>query len=197
MCLIIGINGQLEIEPIENVDVRENPRFLMLDDLFPLHVELVAFVLQDVGHQADAVGEDVDVDVRSLADVSGHDAADEPGTKRPEQPHEAQSLEPHGAKVLSAAITLVDAGKVLNLFTNFGVGGEVFRLDAFATELLGRLALGGVILRFDALVHQSSGIKGDLPAKLVIGHFLSCAVTKPINAARGFISSYLEMLAKE
>src|SRR5438552_17551284 len=81
---------------------------------------------------------------------------------------------------------------MLNLFADFGVGGEVLGFNAFAAELLGRLALSGVILRFDALVHQPGGVERDLPTKFVIGHFLSGAVTKPINAARGFISSYLE-----
>src|SRR5713226_4553555 len=125
MRLVLGIYRQLEIELIEDMNVGKNPRFLMLDDLLSLDVELVAFVFQYVGDQTDAVRENMDVDVRPLADVPGHNAADEAGAKRPQQPHESQRLQAHGPKVLRAAIAFVDAGKMLNLVADFCVGGEV------------------------------------------------------------------------
>ncbi len=179
MRLVFGVNGELEIESIVNVNVGEDPRLLMFDDLLALDVKWVTFIFQNVADQADAVGENMDVDVGSFADVSGHNAADEPGPERPEQSHEAQGVEPHIAEILNSAVAFVDAGEMLDLFADFGVGGEVFGFDAFAAQLLGRLALGGVVLGFDALVHQPGGIERDLPAKFVIGHSFHAPLPSP------------------
>src|SRR5713101_3622967 len=137
MRLVLGVNRELEIESIVNVNVSEDPRLLVLDDLFSLHVKLVSFIFQNVGDQADAVGKDVNIDVGSFAHVSGHNAADEPGPKRPEQTHEAQGVKPHIAEILNSAVAFMDAGEMLDLFADFGVGGEVFGFDAFAAQLLG------------------------------------------------------------
>ena len=77
MGLVLVIDGQLEIEAVEDVDVRENSQFLELGDRFAFNIELVALVLQNIGDEAGTIGEDVDVDVGALANVPGHDAADE------------------------------------------------------------------------------------------------------------------------
>ena len=92
MGLVLGVDGQLEVEAVVDVDVREDARLAVLDDLLALDVELVALLFEQVGDEAGAVAEDVQVDVGALADVAGHDAADEPRPERPQQPHQAQAL---------------------------------------------------------------------------------------------------------
>ncbi len=87
-------------------------------------------LLEQVGDQGGAVGEDVHVDVGAFADVAGHDAADQPRPEGAQQPHQAQCFEAHVAEVLGASVAFVDAGEELDLVADFGVGGEVFGFDA-------------------------------------------------------------------
>ena len=79
----------------------EDPLLIVLDDPLVLDVVLHAQLVERVGHERQAVAEDVDVDVRALADVAGADAADQPGPESGQQPHEPQGVEPHVAQVSS------------------------------------------------------------------------------------------------
>ena len=49
MDLILGVDRQLEIERAEDVNVREDSLFAVLDDLLPLDVELEALVFEHGG----------------------------------------------------------------------------------------------------------------------------------------------------
>ena len=60
------------------------------------------------------------------------------GRNGPQQPHQAQGLEAHVAQVLGAAVAFVEAGEELDLVADFGVGGEVFGLDAAAGRAVWR-----------------------------------------------------------
>src|SRR5881398_3710522 len=100
MGLVFRVDGQLEVEAIVDVDVREHPRLLELDDLLALDVELEALALQYVGKQAHGIGEHVDVDVGAFADVAGHHAADEARAEGPQDAHEAQRFQAHFAQML-------------------------------------------------------------------------------------------------
>jgi len=55
----------------------------------------------------------------------------------------------------------MDAGEHLNLFANLGIGGKIAGLDVAPAETLGRLAFGGEILGFYALIHEPGGFQSD------------------------------------
>ena len=76
---------------------------VVLDDPLVLDVVLEAQLVERVGHQGEAVAEDVDVDVGALADVAGQDAADQPRPEACQHAHEPQGIEPHVAQVSPAA----------------------------------------------------------------------------------------------
>ncbi len=107
MGLVLGVDGQLEVVAVVDVDVGEGAGLAVLDDLLAFDIELVAFVFQEVGEESGAVGEDVDVDVGALADVAGHDAADQPRAEGTDLPHEAQCFQPHLAQMSGAFVALV------------------------------------------------------------------------------------------
>src|SRR4051794_36105219 len=110
MGLIFRVDGQLEVEAVVDVDVSENTSYCKFDNLLALDIELNTFRVQQVGDEPDCVREDVNIDVRALADVSGHDTADEPGTKGAEEPHQPQRFKAHLAEVLGAFVPFVDTG---------------------------------------------------------------------------------------
>ena len=58
-------------------------------------------------------------------------------------------------------LALVGAGEDLDQFADFGVGGEVARLDRPAADAVGGLALGGEVFGLHPVVHQTGGFKGD------------------------------------
>ena len=164
--LVLGVDGQLEVEAVVDVDVREDARLAVLDDLLALDVELVAFVFEQVGDEADAVGEDVQVDVGALADVAGHDAADQPRPERAQQPHQAQGVEAHVPEVGGAFVAFVEAGEELDLVADLGVGGEVVGFDAAAAEALGGLAFGGEVFGLARARTSAGGFQSDRLAEL-------------------------------
>ena len=168
--LVLGVDRQLEVEAVVNVDVREDTRLAVLDDLLALDVELEPSCSRRSADQGGAVAEDVQVDVGAFADVAGHDAADQPRPEGPQQPHQAQRLQAHVAQVFGAAVAFVDAGEDLDLVADFGVGRKVFGFDPLAAEPFGGLAFGGEVLGLDALVHQAGGFKGDRLTKFAQSH---------------------------
>src|SRR5262249_54503727 len=82
-------------------------------------------------------------------------------------------------------VALVEAGKDLDLVADFGIGGEVFGLDAAPAQPLGGLALGGEILGLDAFVHQPGGFQGNGLAKLGICHPFVRRYWQPIVGGAG------------
>ncbi len=81
-----------------------------------------------------------------------------------------QGGEAHLTEVAGALFALLHAGKGLDLVANLGVGREVGRLDAAATEMAGGLALGGEVLGLGTFVHQPGGFDRYGLAELNIGH---------------------------
>ena len=97
------------------------------------------------------------VDVGAGADVAGHHAADQPRAKAGQQPHQPQGLEPHVAEVVRARVAFVQAGEGLDLVADFGVAGQIGRLDPALADAVGGLLLGPVVFRLLARVHQPGG----------------------------------------
>ncbi len=133
----------------------------MFDDLLALHVVLEAVLFEQIADQGGAVAEDVQVDVGAFADVAGHHAADQPRPERAQQPHQTQRRQAHVAQVHGAAVAFVNASEHLDLVADFGVGGEVFRLDPLTAQPFGGLAFRGEVFGFDAFVHQAGGFERD------------------------------------
>ena len=129
--------------------------------------------------------EDVDIDVRPLANVSGEHAADQAGTESREQAHEAQGLEPHVTELGEPPWPLVHAGEGLHLVANLAVAGQIGGSEAvFHSQLPGGLALGREVLALGPTVHQLRGEEGDLPSKTRIWHEMKRYIM-PIKAALG------------
>ncbi len=57
-----------------------------------------------------------------------------PRPKRTQHTHHPQCFQAHVAKVIGAAISLVEPGKELDLLADLGVGGEIFWLDALPAQ---------------------------------------------------------------
>ena len=58
----------------------------------------------------------------------------------------------------------------LDLVADFGVAGQIGRLDPALADPAGGLELGPKVFRFLPLVHQPGGLEGDLPTKFLVGH---------------------------
>ena len=80
-------------------------------------------LVERVGHEGQAVAEDVDIDVGALADVPGPHAADQPRPEPGEQPHHPQGVEPHVAQRFQPLWALVHAGHRLDLVADLLVAG--------------------------------------------------------------------------
>ena len=148
-----------------------------------------AELVERVGHQREAVAEDVDVDVGALADVPGPDAADQPGPEPRQQPHEPQGIEPHVAQVLEALGPLVHPGHRLDLVADLPVAGQVAGpmaiLDA---KLAGGLALGGEVLGLGPADTSSGRPERRSGAGCVRQPCEEVRRFEPIEAARGEVS---------
>ena len=171
MGLVRRVDGQLDGVSVVDVDVREDPLLAVLDD--PLQLDLVgqAVLVEGGGHERDAVAEDVEVDVRAVADVAGPDAADESGSEPGELPHHPERLDAHVAEPGPAFRPLVHAGEGLDLVADLAVGGQVGGpVPVLDAELARGLALGGEVLGLGPLVHELGGEEGDLPPDAVVGH---------------------------
>ena len=171
MSLVLGIERQLEVVLVVDVDMREGPLFAVLDDPLVLDIVLDAQLVEGIGHQRLAVAEDVDVDVGTLADVPGADAADQSGPEPGQQSHHPEGVNPHVAERLQPLGPLVHSGHRLDLVADLLVAGQVARpvaiLDA---KLACGLALGGEVLGLGAMIHHLGRQKGDLAPDSFVGH---------------------------
>ena len=178
--LVLGVERQLEVVAVEDVDVGEDPLLVVLDDPLELDVVLDVQLVEGVGHQREAVAEDVDVDVGALADVPGQDAADQPRPEPGQELHEPQGVEPHVEQVLEPLGALVHPGHGLDLVADLLVAGQVAGpmaiLDA---ELLGGLALGGEVLGLGPAIHHLGGQEGDLAPDAFISHVRGAPILSP------------------
>ena len=133
-------------------------------------------LVEGVGHQGEAVAEDVDIDVGTLADVAGPDAADQSRAEPGEHPHHPQGIEPHVAQGLESLGPLVNPGHRLDLVADLLVTREIARpmaiLDA---KLASGLALGGEVFGLGPVIHHLGGQEGDLAPEAFIGHEERCA----------------------
>ena len=180
--LVLGVEGQLEIEAVVDVDVGEDPLLAVLDDPLPLDVVVKARRVERVADERQAVAEDVDVDVRALADVARPDAADQPRVEPRELAHQAEGLDPHVAEGLETFVALVHPRHRLDLVADLGVGRQVAGpVTVLDPELLGGLALGGEVFGLGPLVHHLGGEERDLPPDSLIGH----GDGAPFHAHRG------------
>ena len=64
----------------------------------------------------------------------------------------------------------MEPGKGLNLLADFRIGRQIARLDAAATNELGRFAFGGEVFRFSALIHEACRLERDRMTKFDIRH---------------------------
>jgi hypothetical protein len=165
-----GVDGQLQRESITNVNVREDALLAMLADPFSLHIVLIAFRVEDACNARQTVGEEVDVNVRSATNMPGHCAADQPGLVRAKQSHQAKRLDAHLAQVIGPLVPFVQAREHLNLVADFRVGRKVGRLHPALAQAAAGLQLGPIIFRLVPLIHEPGCLKGDRPAKLLVGH---------------------------
>jgi len=108
------------------VDVGESALLVLLDDPLPLDGERETLVLEHRGDGRRVVGEDVDVNIRALADVARVRAADQLRAEGAEQPHHVEGGDAHLSEVFLAFFSLVEVGQGLDLVADFAVGGEVF-----------------------------------------------------------------------
>ena len=108
---------------VVHVDVGERPLFTILDDPLVLDVVLEAQLIERVGHERQAVAENVDIDIRALADVPGAHAADQARPEPCQQPHQPQRIQPHVAEGLEPLWPLVHAGHRLDLVADLFVAG--------------------------------------------------------------------------
>ena len=76
-------------------------------------------------------------------------------------------------------ITVEHPRQVLNFIANFGVAGEISRLDPAFADLTGRLHFGPIIFRLAAVEHQPGRFPGDLTPQFGAIHPEGC------RAARG------------
>jgi hypothetical protein len=85
MRLVARVDGQFEREAVLDVNVDERPLLAVLPH--PLALDLVghALVVQRACNGLDAVGKQVQVNVRTAADVTGQGAADQPGAEGPKE----------------------------------------------------------------------------------------------------------------
>src|SRR5260370_19673764 len=150
MGFILGVYRQFEVEASEDMNVRKNAGFVVLDDLLAFDVELISFLFEKVADEADTVAENMNVDVGAFANMPRHDAANEPGPEGPQKPHEAQGFEPHVAEMLGTLFAFVNAGEDLNLIADLCVGGKVLRLDALANQTFRGFTFSGAVFGFDA-----------------------------------------------
>ena len=123
MNLVFGVKRQLEFVAVVKVNVGEGPFFAILDDPLVLDIVLETKLVERVGHEGQAIAEDVEIDVRALAHVPGSHAADQSGPESRQQPHQPQRVQPHIAQSLQPLWPLVNAGHRLDLVADVLVAG--------------------------------------------------------------------------
>ena len=123
MNLVFGVKRQLEFVAVVKVNVGESSLFTILDDPLVLDIVLETQLVERVGHEGQAIAEDVDIDVRPFAHVPGSHAADQSGPEPREQPHHPQRVQPHVAQSLQPLWPLVNAGHRLDLVADVLVAG--------------------------------------------------------------------------
>ena len=182
--LVAGVKRQLEVEAVRDMNVRICPLFALLED--PLALDLVDDPLGIQGRRdrLEAVGEQVQVDVRAPAHVAGQRAADQARAETLQKPHHAQGFQAHLPQLLGAVVALVHPGHDLDFVADFAIAGQVGGLEVAADDSPGGLHLGPEILRFFAGVHEPGRFPCEPATRLVTSHRL-CADIKPIDAARG------------
>src|SRR5262249_35552075 len=132
-----------------------------------------------IGDQTHTVAKDMDIDIRALADMAGHDAPDQAGTKGAEESHEPQGFQTHGAQMPGALFAFMHAGEDLDLIADFRVGRAVFGFDASPKQAFGGFAFGSVVFRFDAFVHQTSGFERDRLTHFAESHSFRAPLRSP------------------
>jgi hypothetical protein len=165
-----GVEGQLEGELVVEMDVGEDPLLAGLADPLVLDVVDEPLGLERRADGFGAVGEQVQVDVRALADVAGERAPDQPGAEDAEHPHQAQRRQSHPPQILRPPLAFVHPGESLDLVADFAVARQVARLDVAAADSPGGLHLGSKVLRFVSGVHQSGRLEGDPTSQSLARH---------------------------
>ena len=123
----------------------------------------------------DDVGEDVQVDVRALADVAGQNGADEARRERATAAASCAARPSRISRRCSCALfAFIEVGEGLDLVADFGVGGEVAGLDAIVSNASWRAALR-LAVKYSVLVpfvHQLRREQRDLASDSCISHVL-------------------------
>ena len=92
-----------------------------------LDVECVLGCLQDVAHLVDFLSMDVEIDVRSLADVPAQHGSDEPRLERRQQFHDDEGLLAHAGQPSQVLISVHLARDEQELLMDLPVAGQVDR----------------------------------------------------------------------
>ena len=161
--LVGRVDGEFEVEAVDEMDVREDAFLAVLADLLAFDGVVEAVLIEQMRDGFGRIGEDVQVDVGALPHVAGEDAADQPRAKRREAAHHRQRGEPHGEQVIGAGCAFEQPGQQLDLVADFDVAGQVGRLDPALADLPGRFLFGRVVFRLLPGIHQPGGFPGDLP----------------------------------
>ena len=136
-------------------------------------------LVQNGGDRLDAVGEQVQIDVRAATNVTGQGAADQAGAEGSQDPHHAEGLKAHVAEVFRPLLALVEACPDLDLVADLAIAGQIARFEIAVGDAPGRFEFGAEVLGFLPLVHQPGGLPSHLATNLITRHPLA-----PTQAAR-------------
>ena len=137
--LVGGVDRQLEGKSVRDMNVREDAFLAVFADPFALDVVDHSLVVQRSGHGVDAVGEDVQVDVR---------AARRGRSSRCRSAAVGIGAGSASCGALRAAcrsrfsvrlVAFVQSGQGLDFVADLGVAGQIGRLDPAATDAAGGL----------------------------------------------------------
>ena len=165
-----AVDRQLKGVQVGHMDVGVGALRPVFANLFPLDPHRQPLVFQQGLDARGPLGEQVDVDVGPLTDMTRPDAANQPGAILAEQPHHPQSLQPHRSQPVCPGLALEHPGQLLDLLADFGVAGEFRFLDPVSADFAGRADLRPLVLGFVPGIHQPGRLKGDLPSQLVATH---------------------------
>ena len=166
--------------------MRKRSRFAVLGNLFAFHLVRDAIFLQRGLDRFDVIRKQVQIDIRTGANMTGEYTADEAGSEAGKPLHHPQCRDSHVLESDRASIAFVHAGERLHDLANLRIARQVAGFDGAATKPAGSFLLGGEILGLRPVVHEPGGLDRNCAAELGIGHGI-CAVDlfdEPIHCHR-------------
>ena len=145
-----------------HVDVVKYAMLALFSDLLAFDLVTHIFIVENKCHRLHTIGKQVEIDVRTTANMTGQYAADQPRTKGLQQPHQSQGFQSHGQQVVVAPLPFVQTRHDLDLIAYLGIAGQVGGFHPSAMNLAGCLHFRPVVLRLLARIRQTSGLPGNL-----------------------------------